>query len=77
MLPITTLHAANQPASQLPRLLLLSGELEVGAAYSLAVQLGAVEPHHVPHSDGTLHGARLALPLRLPSPGQCYTCSQG
>jgi len=53
------------------------GESAVGAAHSLAVQLGLGEPHHVSHSDGPLHGARLALPLRLPSPGQCYTCSQG
>ena len=57
--------------------MLLSGEPAVGAAHSLAVQLGAGKSHHVSHSDGPLHGARLALPLRLPRSGQCYPCPQG
>lgn len=54
-----------------------AGEPEVGAADGAAVQLGAGQPHHVPHPDRPVHGARLALPLRLPSPGQHCQCHQG
>ena len=53
-----------------------AGESEVGAEDSVAVQLGAGESHHVAHPDRPLHGACLALPLRLPSPRQHRLCLQ-
>ena len=54
-----------------------AGELEVGAAHGVAVQLGAGQPNHVSHPDCPLHGACLALALRLPGPGQCRQRHQG
>ena len=56
---------------------LRSGQPEMGAAHSAAVQLGAGESHHDPHPDSPLHGARLALPLRLPGPRQRRPPPQG
>ena len=54
-----------------------AGESEAGAEDGAAVQLGGGEPHHVAHPDRPLHGARLALPLRLPGPGQHSQRHQG